>query len=50
MSKLHYSSMSQFNKYDLSPEAIKSSKLWEQNHMYNSSTFMMSEKNVIKFN
>ena len=33
-------------RYDLSPKNIDSSKTWQNNHMYSSSTFMMSDKNV----
>jgi hypothetical protein len=35
-------------RYDLSPKNITSSKTWQNNHMYSSSTFMMSDKNVNK--
>ena len=35
-------------RYDLSPKNIDSSKTWQNNHMYSSSTFMMSDKNVNK--
>ncbi len=34
------------NRYDLSPTNIDSSKSWQKNHMYCSSTFNMSNKNV----
>ena len=48
MNQLQYTTtMNQFNRYELSPQAVTSSKLWQKDHMYNSSNFMMSEKNVL---
>ena len=37
------------NRYELSPTNIDSSKSWQRNHMYSSSTFLMGEKNVNNF-
>ena len=34
------------NRYDLSPTNIDSSKSWQKNHMYCSSTLNMINKNV----
>lgn len=46
MNKLQNTGFNQLNKYELSPQAITSSKIWQNDHMYYSSNFKMSEKNV----
>lgn len=44
MNKFQKTALNTFNKYDISPKDTKS---WEIDHMYNSSNFMMSKRNVI---
>jgi len=46
MNKLQTTSFNHLNKYELSPQAITSSKTWQKDHMFFSTNFMMSEKNV----
>lgn len=46
MNKLQTTGFNHLNRYELSPQAITSSKMWQNNHMYYSSHFKMSEKNV----
>jgi len=42
------SSMTGFNKYDVNDSTVHTAKKWEGDHMYKTSYFKLSEKNVKK--
>jgi hypothetical protein len=44
------STTSAFNKYDVNEATGQTAKKWEADHMYKTSYFKQSEKNVIKNN